>query len=257
MINKYLIVALGFFSMQSYAQKIDFAKSEIDVASVNSPVSIFVGFAGDVESYNCGLEISYGDGSKELIRVVNDEVKFGQIMRTHLYQGGGQYTITVGGKMIFRGIKTVAPCVGDDRKFVVRIVDQAAKEMKNEAQRQLQDVKSIEAELRQKELDLLKKEQDLRLKEKEQELKLKEEELVKKQELIEKELQAKEKRLDRREQNLTRQAQLLEKKNSAPASPPSAEARSAQVNPVRVAPVLAVPSQNVNRPKSEQKIDGF
>ena len=260
MTKKYQIVflvALGLSFAESYAQKIDFAKSEIDVSSINSPVPIVVGFASDAQSYNCGLEIAYGDGSKELVRVVNEEVTRGQLRRLHSYQGSGQYTITVGGKMSFRGINTVAPCVGDDKKFVVRIIDPVAEEMKSEVKRQMQDVKSIEAELRKKELDLLRNEQDLRLKEKEQELKLKENELARKQELIEKELQAKERSLDRREQHLTRQSQSLEKKNSAPASPPPAEARSVVVNPVRVTPAPTAPAQNVSKPKSEQKIDGF
>ena len=61
----------------------------------------------------CGIEVNWGDGVVEKVRIEKDFYKNGFTLQ-HNYPNANQtYELVINGKFIFRGLKTLASCPGD------------------------------------------------------------------------------------------------------------------------------------------------
>lgn len=60
----------------------------------------------------CGLEVKFGDGNSQIVRVGENGLKDIPVKLTHTYAEPGEYSVLAEGKSIFRGFKSAAPCSG-------------------------------------------------------------------------------------------------------------------------------------------------
>ncbi|MBU6304365.1 MAG: PDZ domain-containing protein [Betaproteobacteria bacterium] len=103
-----LFVAPLFFGLYpaiAPAQGISDVSVEPRAISANQPVRITISSKADAAP--CGLEINFGDNNTRTIR--GD--KFPVVIE-HSYQQDGLYAISVAGRQITRGLKSLSPCEG-------------------------------------------------------------------------------------------------------------------------------------------------
>jgi hypothetical protein len=121
----------------------------------------------------CGIRVEWGDGSGQdykLERSGSEPIKL-----TKRYNRAGDFTISVKGRLLIRGLKTAGACKGQDLNLQIKVIDIEQQRQKLEIDRVSEQLK-IEAARRQQ-LELRLREDQL--KQKESELKQKEEELLK------------------------------------------------------------------------------
>ena len=61
----------------------------------------------------CGIEVNWGDGAVEKVRVEKDFFKNGFKLQHNYPKANQTYELVINGKFIFRGLKTLASCPGD------------------------------------------------------------------------------------------------------------------------------------------------
>jgi hypothetical protein len=121
----------------------------------------------------CGLHVEWGDGSGQdyrLERAGNEPIKL-----TKRYNRIGDFTISVKGKLLIRGLKTAVSCKGQDLTLPIKVIDIEQQRQKAEIDRVTEQLKTEAA--RRQQLELRLREEQLR--QKESELKQKEEDLLK------------------------------------------------------------------------------
>lgn len=117
----------------------------------------------------CGLTVDWGNGAKQDIRIGDDNLKTSPAMLSYKYATPGNYTITVQGRLLVRGLNTAAACEGNPRPVAVTVVDEAAlaaaerqRVAQQEAERAKQEAVERERALAAKELDLKRKELEMK-----------------------------------------------------------------------------------------------
>ncbi len=156
-----------------YAQEIAGVSVEPKRSGIGETVRITVSFRDTENNVRCGLKLSMGDGQFREVRVSEKEVP---LVVPYTYPRIGEFTVTVEGQGLLRGLNSAFACTGEPKTAVVSIVDLAAEReaarLKSELEERERQVKVREEELRQRELDdreraLSKKEEDLRRREQE------------------------------------------------------------------------------------------
>lgn len=121
----------------------------------------------------CGLHVEWGDGSGQDYRLERSGSE--PIRLTKRYSRVGDFTISVKGKLLIRGLKTAVSCKGQDLTLPIKVIDTEQQRQKAEIDRVSEQLKTEAARRQQLELRL----REEQLKQKESELKQKEEELLK------------------------------------------------------------------------------
>jgi len=182
-ISTLALVALTSYS--SFAQNSASDSAEVKAANISgknvgvgAPVTVLLEF--NVPQPWCGLEIQWGDGEDNTVRVGHEKNNTFPLQLTHAYKAPGQFTIKIVGKQITRGLKSAGPCGGLPKQTAVVVTSEQQKaeeersrteanRTKEEADRRARELEEKEAELRRREDKL---EKDRRAQEKrEQELK--------------------------------------------------------------------------------------
>lgn len=154
----------------------------------------------------CGLRVEWGDGSGQDYRLERSGSE--PIKLTKRYSRIGDFTISVKGKLLIRGLKTAASCKGQDLALSIKVIDTEQQKQKAEIDRVSEQLKTEETIRQQLELRL----REEQIKQKESELKQKEEDLLKQK--IQVEIEAK-----RLKEEAAKKA-AIEKKSDQPAPIP-------------------------------------
>ena len=155
---------------------------------VGLPVTITLEF--DSPRPWCGLEVQWGDGAEDTVRVGHEKFNNFPLQITHTYKTPGQFLLKIVGKNISRGLRSATPCGGLPKETTVTVESaqqkaeaeksrNEANRAKEEADRKYRELEEKEAELRRREEKL---ERDRRTQDKrEQELKAKQQAELNKQ----------------------------------------------------------------------------
>lgn len=163
------------------------AKISGKTVEVGTPVTVSLEF--NVPQPWCGLEINWGDGQVDTVRVGHENNNQFPLQLSHTYQSPGKFNLKIVGKDISRGLRSASACEGLPQQTIV----------------------TVESTQQKAEVDRAKAEADRRARELEE----KEAELRKREEKLERERRAQEKR----EQELKTRQQALENKASLPSAP--------------------------------------
>jgi len=131
-------------STGAIAQEIAGITAQRPELAVGTPAEILIAFRTNHNSnqsgkdnmgWSCGLNVSFGDGRVEFFRIDSDKVP---VRLTHQYASPGNYAVTLEGKLQFKGLNTVLPCVGKNvgTAIIVRAEDFAAREAAERAAKQ-------------------------------------------------------------------------------------------------------------------------
>lgn len=245
-----LVLIFSFWCHSAFSQEISSLTLKADKVSIGEAVSIILGLKnGASTNAYCGLELNFGDGVIETIRVQQNAQNMTSIDLAHTYTNPGRYTINVEGKFHFQGISSAIPCSGQSKQAIVNVIDNAAEKIKEETRNQIKILSEKEAELQKKEKEL----QAMQL----QLLSARESELQRKEE----ELQQKIKQMDREKQISPQASNRREKKVEQPIPSPE------NINIPRAKPSAAIPTQtptpvssSITTPipsKGYKPVDGF
>lgn len=72
----------------------------------------------------CGLEINFGDGNNQVVRVGENGLKDIPVKLTHTYADPGEYFVLAEGKSIFRGLRSAGPCSGTRQQLKILVESQ-------------------------------------------------------------------------------------------------------------------------------------
>ena len=142
--SKYLLLALIPFASVTSAQELVNIRVSPSEVGLGEKVEIAVSLK-HVDNFKvCGLNIDFGDGTDEYVRVEDARLNF---TLTHVYKQPGSVAIKIEGKTRFQGISTSFSCRGDTKTAAVTVLpdDFAAKRAAAIAQK--------EAALKQAEID--------------------------------------------------------------------------------------------------------
>lgn len=247
-----LVLIFSFWCHSAFSQEISSLTLKNDKVSIGEAVSIILGLKNGASTNTyCGLELNFGDGVIETIRVQQNAQNMTSIDLAHTYTNPGRYTINVEGKFHFQGISSAIPCSGQSKQAVVNVIDNAAEKSKEETRNQIKILSEKEAELQKKEKELQAMQLQL-LSARESELQRKEEELQQKIKQMDREKQMSSQAPVRREKKIEHPIQATESINTPrtkPSAPVSVQTIPAVSNPVSpTAPVST---------KGYKLVDGF
>jgi hypothetical protein len=140
--------------------------------NIQSDTVLVIGILPSEPNY-CGLRVEWGDGSGQDYRLEKSGSE--PIKLTKRYSRIGDFTISVKGKFLIRGLKTAASCKGQDLNLPIKVIDTEQQKQKAEIDRVSEQLKTEAAKSQQLELRL----REEQLKQKESELKQKEQDLLK------------------------------------------------------------------------------
>lgn len=181
-------IGLASASCLTFAQNITRLDALQNRIPQGSQATVMVEFKSDKSPW-CGLNISWGNGEEQDLRIGDDDKKTSPLTLTRTYPSPGLYTIVPKGKYLQRGLKSASACDVSARPIQITVFDPAAEQaarqreqerrQAEERQRATQNQADIaRRELEQRQRDLAEKELELKRKE----LELKEAELRKEQE---------------------------------------------------------------------------
>ena len=158
----------------------------------------------------CGLQVRWGDGQEQTLRIGDDQYKTSPALVPHTYTKAGNFRVDVEGRPMIRGLRSAVGCDGRPVPVDVVVVDKQAQAeaQRLEAERRLKDQ---QAEIERQKLDAERQRaEQARLEAEKRQREFAEKEL----ELKRRELQMKEEMLKREEEMRRRPA------SSAPAAAP-------------------------------------
>jgi hypothetical protein len=215
------------------AQEVVSISAASDGGRVNEDIAIQVGLRSNGQSVYCGLRVDYGNGVIQDIRIEN-EAGLTQNLQAR-YPNPGRYTITVRGRTLVRGLKTLTACSGE-RSFTVNVADPAVEQIKKDLERARQEVKERdEREARNREEQLRRREAEAARREEE----ARQREAQARQ--IEAEVRRKEEEVRRKDEEARKAAQEAERARAAAAAakPPAPAPAPAAAKAVAPAPAPA------------------
>ena len=221
------IVFLFCQNIALHAQELSAIRGPESEIPNNTPFTIEVILTPGAAAPYCGLEVKWGDGVVENVRV---EAPEDSIKLSHSYKSPGKYIVAVDGKLILRGLKSMLPCNGSARNLSLVVFDETAAAAASQREAELA---AKEAELKRISAELDQQKRDAAIREN----KLRQQELLQRQ----RDLEAREKALKQREQN----AQQVR-----PASPPQ-QTQSNQSPTANAKTEAAVP------PSARKPLEGF
>jgi hypothetical protein len=162
------------------AAKISGKKFEVGV-----PVNVSLEF--DAAQPWCGLEIQWGDGIEDTVRVGHESHNKFPLQLTHTYQVPGQFLLKIVGKNVMRGFKSANSCEGLPKQITITVESTQqkaeAERVRNEANQAKDDADRRSRELAEREADLRKREGKLEKDRQDQERRV--QELIARQRAIE------------------------------------------------------------------------
>jgi len=130
---------------------------------VGAPVDVLLEF--NVTQPWCGLDIQWGDGQEETVRVGHEKFNKFPLRLSHAYQAPGQFTLKIVGKQITRGLRSASPCLGLPMQTIVMVESAQqkaeAERSRIEANRTKEEVGRRTRELEEKEAELRRREEKL------------------------------------------------------------------------------------------------
>jgi hypothetical protein len=144
-----------------------------------SQATVLVEFKADKSPW-CGLNINWGNGEEQDLRIGDDDKKTTPLTLTRTYPSPGVYTVVPKGKYLQRGLKSASACDVSARPIQITVFDpaieRAARQREQERQQaeERQRAAQTQADLARRELELRQRDlaqKELELKRKELELK--------------------------------------------------------------------------------------
>jgi hypothetical protein len=170
-LNISFLLFLLFILQKADAQELKSLALENNNASIQSETVLLINIRPSDPNF-CGIRIEWGDGEGQDFRyekAINEPIKI-----IKKYVRPGDYTISVKGKFLSRGLKSATACNGANLTLPIKVVDMDQVRQKNETDRANEQLR-IEAAKRQ-DLELrLRAEQ---LKQQEAQLKQREEDAL-------------------------------------------------------------------------------
>lgn len=137
MYKQQLMFAVVFVAVccnNSLAQEIQDVKVSETRIATGVPLQIQIEFnSSNVSNPTCGLEINFGDGSINAVRVGANGPQDFPLKLTHSYKSPGQYALRVEGKAIFRGLNSAFGCSGSAKQLIVSAFDESVEKAKEDA----------------------------------------------------------------------------------------------------------------------------
>ena len=123
---------------------IGFKDSKNEIVENQGAASVFQGSVNSNNSQNrintaCAILLNYGDGNSEQIRVESDN---STLNFSHAYKTTGNYKLTVEGKALFRGLKSVFGCKGNDKMVEVSVLNSISDKSSNNPNTQTSSISS-------------------------------------------------------------------------------------------------------------------
>jgi hypothetical protein len=167
------LICSSTFAQDSASNTAAVTDAKISATTVEVGSTVTVSLAFNVPQPWCGLEINWGDGQENTVRVGHEKNTQFPLQLSHTYQSPGKFNLKIVGKGISRGLLSAGACGGLPQQTVVTVESAQQKaevnRAKDEADRRARELEEKEAELRRREEKL---ERDRRAQEKrEQELK--------------------------------------------------------------------------------------
>lgn len=217
-------IAAALMAMPAWSQNIKSIEfrtgKQLDMGSISELAITFD--RGSNSVVWCGLQVRWGDGQEQSLRIGDDQYKSSPAIVTHSYTRAGNFRVDVEGRFISRGLRSAVPCDGRPYPIDVTVVDkQAQAEVQRQEAERLQREQQVEAERQRAEQS--RQEADRR-----------------QREFAEKELELKRRELTMKEEMLKREEELRRRQAAAPAP---------------VAPRPAAPAPN--SPAAVKPADGF
>lgn len=152
------------------AQEVVSVSAASDRGRINEDIAVQISLRSTGQTAYCGLRVDYGNGVGQDLRIEN-EAGLTQTLQAR-YTNPGRFTITVKGRTLVRGLKTLAACTGE-RSFTVNIADPAVEQMRQELERSRQEIKereerearNREEQLRRREAEAARREEEARQRE--------------------------------------------------------------------------------------------
>lgn len=228
------------------AQEVVSVSAASDRGRINEDIAIQISLRSTGQTAYCGLRVDYGNGVGQDLRIEN-EAGLTQTLQAR-YTNPGRFTITVKGRTLVRGLKTLAACTGE-RSFTVNIADPAVEQMRQELERSRQEIKereerearNREEQLRRREAEAARREEEARQREAE----ARQREAQARQ--MEAEVRRKEEEVRRKDEEARKAAQEAERARAAAAAAATTAAR----RPASAAPAAApapAPAPAASRP---------
>ena len=167
----FLALTFGYFQL-AIGQEFKALSLENPNPNIQSDTVLVISILPSEPNY-CGLRVEWGDGSGQDYRLERSGSE--PIRLNKRYSRIGDFTISVKGKLMIRGLKTAASCKGQDLALTIKVIDTEQQKQKAEIDRVSEQLKMEAARRQQLELRL----REEQLKQKESELKQKEEDLLK------------------------------------------------------------------------------
>lgn len=220
------------------AQEVVSVSAASDRGRINEDIAIQISLRSTGQTAYCGLRVDYGNGVGQDLRIEN-EAGLTQTLQAR-YTNPGRFTITVKGRTLVRGLKTLAACTGE-RSFTVNIADPAVEQMRQELERSRQEIKereerearNREEQLRRREAEAARREEEARQREAE----------ARQREAQARQMEAE---VRRKEEEARKAAQEAERARAAAAAATTAARRPASAAPA-AAPAPA-PAPAASRP---------
>jgi len=122
----------------TFAQGIGDVSVEQKSVASNQPFKLIIRSAGETPA--CGLEVNLGDGTVRQVRAETFPVTV-----EHTYQNDGNYAISVTGKLIVRGIRSLAAC-GGNKSLALQVGPLISPEKQREQERLAEEQRQREQE---------------------------------------------------------------------------------------------------------------
>lgn len=143
-------LALGATSRLSYAQELSAIHIDNPTVDIDSAVNFQIDFnsLGIANPY-CGVEINFGDGESQQIRVGANGARDFPYKGSHSYKNAGNYNVSVSGVFIARGLRSAAPCSGKGISAKIVVKNSALERSIEDAEKKAQELSEKEAQLQQ------------------------------------------------------------------------------------------------------------
>ena len=109
----FAFAALTICTSWAYAQQM--GDLQLSSSKISPGQSISMALAVDFSNAKtplCAIEVNYGDGNSETLRVEQSMLRNNQLPLQHTYHNEGNYTLRIEGRTMFRGFKTAMACQG-------------------------------------------------------------------------------------------------------------------------------------------------
>jgi hypothetical protein len=153
------------FNGQTQAQELTSLEVTSPKINLDTAVELKINFLAAANLNWCGLQVNWGNGETQDLRIGDDNSKTTPVVLTYKYKAPGNYTITAQPRTLVRGLKTATSCDGSTKPVAITVIDQMAEResaLQAERERAKKEAAEREQALTLKELELQRKELEVR-----------------------------------------------------------------------------------------------